>query len=372
MKKILIMFIIWFLFINLLNPLSFKLLFDKNSYELPKNITLSFRHIFVPWLNFDGRNYLEIVTNGYNPNFRIELRVFFPLFPLLIRSLSFNLLLNPILIGLFISFSSILAGIFIFNKLLKSDGFKEKDRLSILGLLFLFPTSYYFLSFYTESIFLLLTLSVFYFISKKKFFLASILTALATATRITGLALLPAIFWEGYIQYKRNKKFPASTIIAPLGFVMYGLYLQLTTGNALAIVSMQKNWDRPIGVFGPFIALYDGLKKFIFASPLTRGDFFGHSMEVFEFIFAVFYIFILIDSFKKIKFSYWLFLLFSAIPIFFSGALSSIQRYMVVLFPTYIYLVKIINKKYFYLICFCFLILLIYFTSLFLRGYWVA
>ena len=366
------MFLIWFIFINLLNPLSLKFLFDRTSYELPKNITLNFRHIFVPWLNFDGRNYLEIATQGYNPNFRIELRVFFPLFPLLIRLLSLNLLLNPIIVGLTISFFAFLGAIFMFDELLKNDQINEKDRRKTILFMLLFPTSYYFLGFYTESIFLLLTLLIFYFLNKKNFLLASIFTAITTATRITGLALLPVIFHEGYNQYKKSKKFPLSIIIAPLGFVMYSLYLQLTTGNALAIILMQKNWDRPMGIFGPFIALYDGLNKFIFASPLTQGDFFGHSMEVLEFLFAVFYIFLLINSFKKVKFTYWLFMLFSAVPIFFSGALSSIQRYMVILFPIYIYLTKKTNNKYFYLICFCFLILLIYFTSLFLRGYWVA
>lgn len=372
MKKVLLIFFIWFLFLNLLNPLSLKFLFDKTSYELPKNINLKYRHITVPWLNFDGRNYLEIITNGYDQGFRIELRVFFPLYPLLVRLASFNLIFNPVLVGLLISYLAFIGSIFVFYKLLKQDKIEKEEREKIILLLLLFPTSYYFLSYYTESIFLLLTLSVFYFINKKKFFLASILTALATATRITGLALLPAIFWEGYQYYKKYKKFPFSILIAPLGFFLYGLYLQLTTDGALAIISKQENWDRPIGIFGPIVALSDGLNKFIYSSSITKGDFFGHSMEIMEFLFAVGYILFIIFSFKKIKFSYWLFVLFSALPIFFSGALSSIQRYMVVLFPVYIYLGKKISKKYFYLACFCFLILLIYFTSLFLRGYWVA
>jgi len=372
MKRILMLFIVWFLLLNILNPLSLKFLFDKTSYELPKNISLSYRHVTVPWLNFDGRNYLEIATNGYNPNFRIELRVFFPLYPLLIRLFSFNLLLNPILTGLIISFLAFLGSMFVFNKLLQEEGIKESERRKTILLLLLFPTSFYFLAFYTESVFLLLSLLVFYFLNKKNLLFASIFTALASSTRITGLALLPVIFWEGFQEYKKSKKFPPITIIAPLGFIVYGLYLQLATGDGLAIILKQKNWDRPMGIFGPIIALREGFSKFLFASPMTRGDFFGHSMEVMEFIFAIFYIFFLIDSFKKIKFSYWLFIFFTALPIFFSGALSSIQRYMIVLFPMYVYLVKKINKKYFFIVCLLFFILLVYFTSLFLRGYWVA
>jgi len=371
MKKILLIFLIWFFALNLLNPLSLKLLFDRTSYELPKNISLKYRHITVPWLNFDGRNYLEIVDKGYEPGYKTDLRVFFPFYPLLIRVISFNLLLNPILIGLGISISAFLVCLLIFYQILKDDKIIEEKRKKILFLLLLFPTSFYFIAFYTESIFLLIVLLVFYFLNKKNFFLASLFTLLATATRISGLALIPPLIWESYNTFKKTKKISWMIIISPFGFIFYSLYLYLVSSEIFPFIFKQKNWNRIIGIFAPFNAFKEGFNNALQGSLITKGNFFGRSMEITEFIFAIFLIFLVILSFKKIKFSYWLYLFFSCLPIFFSGILSSVHRYMLVMFPIYIFLGSL-SKKYYYIFCFVFSILLIYFSCLFLRGYWVA
>ena len=225
---------------------------------------------------------------------------------------------------------------------------------------------FYYHYFWLVLIFLFLSLN------KNKFFWASLFVGLATATRITGLALLPSLIWAGYRHYAKKGRFPLVTLFAPLGFILFGLYLQLTTGNGLTIILGQKDWYKPMGLLGPWQALKDGFLKFLYASPFTKGNFFGHSMEIIEFLSAVFFILIIWLSYKKIKFSYWLFIFFSAWPIFFSGSLSSIHRYLVVLFPVYIYLAKTLKGKYYLALCLSFFILLVYLTSLFLRGYWVA
>jgi len=355
-----LIFIVWFLCLNLLNLVSVRLLFDKTSYELPKKVSLKYRHLTVPWLNFDGRNYLEIATKGYNPHYRLDLRVFFPLFPLLVRIVSLNLLFNPVLVGLGISLLTFMASLLVFYKLLQEDKIGNKNREKIILLLLLFPTSFYFLAFYTESIFLFLVLLSFYFLNKKNLFLTSVFIALATATRVTGLALLPSLFWQGYKKYQKSKKFPWPILIAPLGFIAFSVYLQITTGNGLSIISKQKDWYKPMGVFGPEKALSNGFLKFLQGSLVTQGNLFGRSMEIVEFLSAIFLLSIIVLSYKKIKSSYWLFIFFSAWPIFFSGSLSSIHRYILVLFPIYIYLVKVLPKRYYYFLCLFFLLRLVF------------
>lgn len=371
MKKILYILAIWFVILQSINIISAKFIFDKTSYELPKNLSVSPRHIFVPWLNFDGRNYLEIAQNGYTRNFKLDLRVFFPLYPVLARVLSLNLVINPILVGLGISILALLGSVIVFNKLLIQEKVGEKNRFKILLLLFLFPTSFYLLSFYTESLFLLLVLLSFYFMNRKNFVAASIFAGFATATRVTGLTLLPPLFFIAYQYYKKHKKFPWSTLVSPLGLIFYFLYIQLTTGRAMSIIDKQKDWNKPIGMLGPWYAIRDGFLKFIYGSSITRGDFFGRSMEIIEFISLIFLIAVLVFSFKKIKIHYWLYLFFSTLLILFSGVLSSIHRYILVMFPIYMFL-GTSNKKYFYLICILSFIVLIYLSALFLRGYWVA
>lgn len=373
MKKIFILVLFWFILLNSINKLSSKLIFDNTSYELPKANLINHRFWIVPWLNFDGRNYLEIVNNGYTSiGKKLDLRVFFPLYPLIIRILSINLLINPILIGLAVSFTSFIASLYILNKLLIQDKIIEENRHRVFLILLLFPTSYYFLAYYSESTYLLISILMFYFLNKKNFILASFFTSLATAIRLVGLALLFPLLWEAIQTYKKTKKFPLSILFAPLGFIIYGLYTQFTTGNGFLIVEKHKEWNRVMGIFGPWNALKDSLLNVISGSDISRNNPIIHSIEILEFCTAIFIVIILIKSFRKIRFTYWLYMFFSSLFIFFSGFLGSDSRFIIVMFPVFIYLVKVLSKKYFYIICLCFLILLIYLSSLFLRGYWVA
>src|SRR5258708_2836840 len=118
MKKILVACAIWFVLLNVMNKMSFGVLPDATSYELPRGSTVASRFWIVPWLNFDGRNYLKIATDGYSASpKKFNLRVFFPLYPMLIKILSFNLFINPIMVGLAISSISFLVSLFVFNRL---------------------------------------------------------------------------------------------------------------------------------------------------------------------------------------------------------------------------------------------------------------
>ncbi len=371
MKKILISVLIWFIFLNFFNVVSFKLLFDKTSYELPEGISLPYRHVTVPWLNFDGRNYLKIADDGYDPRYLIDLRVFFPLYPLLVRGLSLNFLLNPVIVGLGISLIAFVGAVLVFNVNMINDKIEKERRLRTVLALLSFPTSFFFASFYTESLFLLLVLLTFYYLHKKNFIGASLVTALATATRITGLALIIPLVWEAIQHYKKTRKISWSVFIGPTGVFLYALYIQLFGGGAISIISSQKNWNKPLGVFGPLVALKDGFLKFLYGSAVTKGDFFGRSMEILEFVFAVLLLFFILYSYKKVKMTYWLYMLASVVPIFFSGVLSSVHRYMAVLFPIYI-VIGSLPKKYYYPAIAISLLLLAYMSSLFLRGYWVA
>lgn len=371
MKKIITLILAWFIVLNILNIVSLKLLFDRTSYELPEGISIPYRHITVPWLNFDGRNYLKIASDGYDQEYQTDLRVFFPLYPILVRLISLNFLLNPVLVGLGISVLSFTAAIFVFNIILRNKKINEKQRLKSILALLVFPTSFYFIAFYTESLFLLLVLLTFYYLDRKNFIGAALITAIATATRVTGLALVVPLVFEAYSDYKRTGKFSLAVFLAPLGLLLYATYIQFFGGGAMSIISSQKNWNKPLGVFGPVIAFKDGFLKFLYGSAITRGEFFGRSMEVLEFVSAALLLILIIYFYKKIKTTYWLYMLVSIMPIFFSGVLSSVHRYMAVLFPIYI-IIGSLPKKYYYPVILMSILLLIYLSSLFLRGYWVA
>ncbi len=372
MRKVLLVFIVWFLLVNVVNKVSFQFLTDYTSYELPKHYTIQNRFWIVPWLNFDGRNYLKIATDGYNSTQKFNIRVFFPFYPLLIRIFSFNLFFNPIVVGLLISLFSIILGVYTFNKLLILEKIAEVDKAKILSLLFLFPTSFFYLSYYTESLLLLLTLLTFFFLKEKKFVLASIFAALASGTKVLGLALFPVILWEAYRSYKTTKRVSVSMLIAPLGFIFYSLYNYFVERNLFLALQGHSDWGRHIGILSPLQAFIESFSKVLFGSEISQHNIFIRSIEVLEFVSAVFLILMLILGYRRLKFSYWLYLLCSALVLFFSGSLGSLPRHLLLLFPIHIVLVKLLPTKLYYMVGTLFFILLIYLTALFLRGYWVA
>jgi len=88
---------------------------------------------------------------------------------------------------------------------------------------------------------------------------------------------------------------------------------------------------------------------------------------------AIFFLFLMVFSYKeKIRLSYLVFSVIAFLTPSLSGTFSSMPRYVLVLFPIFIYLGRIKNpllKKIVYAI---FVFLEIVCASLFLRGYWVA
>ena len=70
--------------------------------------------------------------------------------------------------------------------------FKNKQSAFLAILFFnLFPTSYFTNSIYSESLFLLLTITCFYYLRKENFILVAILASGAILTRNVGLVLIP-------------------------------------------------------------------------------------------------------------------------------------------------------------------------------------
>jgi len=371
MKKVILIFLYWLFFLFLVNKFSIFIIPNRTSYELPPDLTVPRRSVFLPWLNFDGRNYLDIVLQGYFTKGQFDLRVFFPLYPLLIKFFSLNLILNPVIIGLLISWFAFLTGSLLFYRLLKEE---ERENIAFKSflLLLLFPSSFFFLAFYTESLFFLLVILAFWFVREEKFLLASITAALASATRIVGLALFPALLWEGYQVLRKKKKFPLSIFVAPLGLLIYLGYTWWATGVALTIFSKHQAWARPIGFLGPYFAIKDWIVK-VLAGPQTIYDSpFVYPVIVIELATAIFVAIIIFLSFRKIKISYWIYLLASFIIILLRGVLSALPRYALVLFPMYVYLGKTFSKRALVVWGFVSLFFLMIFSALFLRGYWVG
>ncbi|MCF7797870.1 MAG: hypothetical protein K9N36_08910 [Candidatus Marinimicrobia bacterium] len=334
---------------------------------------------FVRW---DALYYLKIATIGYSPD-GIE-RAFFPGYPLLCNALS-GLLNIPILwSGLIISIGSFAgAGLFLY-KLVLYDSDRPTAFYSVLWICFS-PVSFFFVSFYPESLFLMLAIGSIYFERQGSFFLSGVLIFFAGST--TPLATLLAIpYFVEYFHHKpqsRKEKVMVllGMLIAPLGFFAYMGYLgwQAGTLNGLNVyVALQSlEWDR-MSMF-PWSTFFHGIQSAVTGknvSPLL----FSRLLTIQNLGFALIGISMAVWSWFHLRRSYaiylaggMLFLLINHGPA--GNPLMSFPRHLALFFPVYMVLAVLSGKmKYtlrISLIILSILILVIY-SAWFASGRWVA
>ena len=291
------------------------------------------------WANFDGAHYLSIAVNGYKD----LQQAFFPLYPLLIRFFG-----GSIVSALLISNLSLLISLVGLYKLIELDYDQKVARLSII-LLLMFPSSFFFGAVYTESLFLALVVWGFYFFRKRKFLLGVVLGSLSSLTRIIGIIPIGVFGYMGYSKYK--------------------------WGDALALFHNQINFGEqrsdhlimlPQVFYRYFVKILPSLSWNYFPIVFTT---------LLEIVVAIAFLLVIIYSFKKIRLEYWLFLTIGYLIPTLTGSFSSMLRYVIVLFPAFIYLATNIVKFKKQAQIFIFttmLILLVITEALFMRGYFVS
>lgn len=332
--------------------------------------------LFWGWVNFDGDYYLKIAIHGYQS----LTHSFFPLYPLLTKYLAMPLgteVSNMVVSGLIISNLSFLFSLFIFWKLIKID-YPEKTAFLSLILLLVFPTSFFFGAMYTESLFLLLVLGAFYTARKKMWFFAGVLGMLASATRVVGVLLLPALFIE-WSQNKKSQKAKSSIFgllflfLVPTGLAAYMLFLQKTTGNSLAFYNELSYFGEQRS--GQLVPLYQVFWRYIkillgikFSDPL----YFTITMEAL--IGLVTPILLIWGYIKRVRLSYLVFAGLAYLLPTLTGSFSSMPRYVLVIFPIFILLGIFFSerRRLVLFLSIISVILLAIETMFFIRGYWVA
>lgn len=331
-----------------------------------------------PFVNFDGVHYLSLAYEGYKP----LTYFYFPLFPLTVKYASIFIqrssLEQIVTTGLWINNLFILTAIFGLYKLIKID-YTEKIAILTIIILLIFPTSFYFSAFYNESLFLMLSVWCIYFARIKKWIFAGILGGLATATRVVGLALIPALIAEIYFQWKKSKKFSytwfISLLISGSGIFLYAIYLYLKTGNPL-------EFFHSVGIFGQqrsstLISLLQVFYRYFFKIlPSINYEYFPVVVSTYlELYSALLFVILTIVSFIKLRLSYALYSFTAFIIPTLSGSFSSLPRYILVIYPAFLLMaIYISERKISYKIIYFVsqFVLLAVTASLYFRGYWIS
>ncbi|MCC7448824.1 MAG: glycosyltransferase family 39 protein [Anaerolineae bacterium] len=321
------------------------------TYEssLPLNAPLAY--VVMPWRTYDTTWYARIAMMGYRS--WDNSIVFPPLYPALMALLAPFLGGNYILASLIISNVFCLITFILLYKLVQREFGDNKLAMYTLIALAAFPTAFFLVSGYTETLFMALTLGAFFAAFDRKWWLAGILGFLASLTRLQGAALALPLAWIAYIEYRdHNWKLPALLARAPaalgagLGTLSYIAYITLSGFGSLerAYNTGWKLTSRP-----PWQAFYTFFQR------LQQGIVPEH--EYTNFVITVLFIGLAVLVTYKMKSVYSIYVwstLFVLLVRYHYGTLlegaqfESMIRYVLMLFPCFI-MIGMAIRRWWYL-----------------------
>lgn len=361
LKRILLIFLCWRLGLFLLSYLS----------QFLVNLRPGYISEFGGWANFDGMHYLTIASRGYQ-GFQ---QAFFPFYPYLIRFFSKFFFHNYFISGLFISNLSILIALFLLYKLIRLD-FSEKCAQMAIIFLLIFPTAFFFGNVYTESLFLVLVVGSFYAARKRQWLLVGLLGGFASATRLVGLFLFPALLVEWATGRGEKQKLKLVSLL-PLFLILLGIgtymwYLKKTVGDPLYFFHIQPLiGSQRTG--GKLILIYQVFWRYLKMVLTTRLDVLYFVVWL-ELLSSLLFLILTISAYFKLRSSYLIFAILSFLTPTLTGTFSSMPRYVLTIFPGFIILGLMAERYRWLKITYPIVagILLVISTILFIRGYFVA
>jgi Mannosyltransferase (PIG-V) len=351
-----------------------------------------------PAARWDAAWYLVIARYGYRPDLGVytsSRTAFFPLYPLGLRAIAW-FGIPPVLAGVLLSMAAFALALYGIHRLstlelargtrrsLGGDRVADAARLSVLLMAFA-PMAFFFSAVYSESLYLALSVGLFWSARQGRWMWVGVLGALAGATRSTGVVLLlPAVMI--YLYGPREDRYPdrprerrprlsARALrgvpvgvspryrlrrdalwlgLLPLGAILYGAYLALAGGDPLAPFHAQGVWGRHFA--GPYMGVWDGVRAAFEGArqllsfqrrhvyfPAAGGSPFvsaGHNLVLLAFLAAV--VPAVVGVIRTLPLAYGAYVLAALVlalsyPVS-SQPLMSLPRFLVVLFPLGIWL----------------------------------
>lgn len=325
--------------------------------------TTIFQRLYLNWITlWDSGHYLKIALRGY----QYPEQAFFPFWPWLLKTLSLRRI-SIYKIDFFLSiFLSLLALILFYGLAVKLLGKGWAKRALVFFVSF--PTSFFLLAGYTESLFLCLTLASFILLERRHYLLSGLLTAPTTMTRFIGVATAVSYFGLKISWPKKITLF----LITLSGLFLFMFYLKFTFNDPLLFLRAQKESS----------ARYQSLSLSSFPLwslieyPLRIYP--GAQNLAFDFYFldwaaSLVFIGLLFPVYKKLSFNYFIYaLLIILIPLS-SGKFESLQRYVLPAFPCFFVFPTLFKSKFvFFGTCLVLLLVQFWLLTRFLNYLWVA
>ncbi len=328
--------------------------------------------ILGPWQRFDTLHYMRIAELGYAAE---EDSVFPPLYPSAMAGAGW--LLSPflpqaersLLASVIISNMAFFGVLILLFRITVREFEEEAARRSIIYLA-IFPTSFFLLAAYSESLFIFFAIGSIFSARKGNFWWAGILGLLASLTRLTGVVLVLPLAYEYLSQHKfKMSKIDWSSfailfpIVGTAGFLIWRSYAGLPPLGQI----YEQYWYQTTGFPGS-----DLIRALIW---MVQGK--ATFTLMFDLFCAVLLLGTTVAVFRRLGPTYGLFsaglLLFILLPTSDLKPLYSFSRYALAFFPTFMIMSRFTTTPWrARLVVYPSIALLLYFSGQFFMWGWVA
>jgi hypothetical protein len=347
---------------------------------LPKPIASWQDAAFGVWHRWDALWYSSIAQDGYQYHGEREATNvgFFPLFPL-VNGVILRLTGLPVeASGAIVSTVVTLLACIVLYKLAIGETDDPGTAQRTVLYLIAFPAAYYLVIGYSEALYLLCVLGVFYFARQGKWWWCGALAFLAGLARLHGALLIVPLGYE----YLRQKQWNLRAIVrpeiitvfaAPLGVLAFNFYLNAQFGQ-------------PAGYFSPYFQIQTMFFKGIraeafptFPGTTLANSLFGlfngvPSTESSAVMAALIFLLIMtVEVWARLPRVYGVYMLTVVLFSLVGGDLISLPRFVVPMFPAFIALAQIGKREWVdRLILIPSLMLQGVLALMFTKGYWIA
>ena len=340
--------------------------------------------LVAPAARWDSAWYLAIAHQGYEATRGLvasSRAAFFPLYPTLIGAIGW-LGVPLVLGGILISLGALAVALYLLHRLATLEYLEraraggesarlapDAGRLTVLLMAF-FPTAFFLSAVYSESLFLALSIGVFWSARRGRFVIACALAGFAAATRNAGVVLLVPIgllylygprtdrppdrptarwLWPRY----RLRRDAWALALAPVGLLVYMGYLVAVGASPLLPFHAEAVWGRHFSfpvhtVWTGTVAAFDGVRQLLSGQTAHRYFAAGHGNpfitaqhNIVDWLFVVAAVIALVGVLRTLPIAYGAYVLATlcmplSYPVRYEPLMST-PRFVLVLFPLFMW-----------------------------------
>jgi hypothetical protein len=280
------------------------------------------------WARWDSVFFVRIARHGYDA----ASAAFYPLYPGLVALVGRALGGQYVLAGVAVSLAACL-GAFVLLYRLAEEKLGAGGAYRTVLYLAVFPTAVFLGAVYSESLYLLLCVAAFALAERRLFLAAGVVCGLAVLTRVTGVALLPALAVLAWPDRRALAKLAAAIPVA----AVYPLALWQQVGDPWRFWGAQDLWHRHLSKAGPFGGIWDGVAALWREAPSGTAPQHATAVNVEGLVFLALFLILTAVAWRRFGAAYGLFAALSlAIPLSLPSSrwpLLSLPRFGLVVFP---------------------------------------